>query len=59
MSRIISAAAFREIMTSRSPLMRYDRATIKIVGEPWKFGIDNTPPAGFAVATVPGPARVL
>jgi len=40
----------REILDSRSPFMRYARAMIKLTGEPWKFGIDNTPPVRDRVA---------
>lgn len=32
-------------MASRSPYMRYARATTKFVGEPLTFGLDNAPPA--------------
>jgi methyltransferase (TIGR00027 family) len=39
-----------EIITSSSPFMRYSRAIIKITGEPWIFGIDNTPPVRERVA---------
>lgn len=35
----------RDIVASRSPYMRYARATASYVGEPLTFGIDNTPPA--------------
>ena len=34
-----------EIIESRSLFMRYARAVINATGEPWRFGIDNTPPA--------------
>ena len=34
-----------EVIASRSPYMRYARATTKFVGEPLTFGIDNSPPA--------------
>lgn len=33
-----------ELITSPSLFMRYARAVVRIVGEPFKFGIDNTPP---------------
>jgi methyltransferase (TIGR00027 family) len=33
-----------EIIESRSLMMRYARAVLSAIGEPWKFGIDNTPP---------------
>ena len=39
-----------ELLESRSLFMRYARAVIKLTGEPWKFGIDNTPPARERVA---------
>lgn len=32
------------LLTSRSPLMRYGHFMLKLVGEPWKFGLDSTPP---------------
>ena len=34
----------RETIASRSPYMRYARATARFVGEPLTFGIDNTRP---------------
>ncbi len=39
-----------ELIESRSLFMRYARAVISATGEPWKFGIDNTPPARQRVA---------
>jgi methyltransferase (TIGR00027 family) len=39
-----------ELLESRSLFMRYARVVIKLTGEPWKFGIDNTPPARDRVA---------
>ncbi|MCE5336846.1 MAG: class I SAM-dependent methyltransferase [Desulfobacteraceae bacterium] len=33
-----------EIIESRSLFMRYARAVLKLTGERWVFGIDNTPP---------------
>jgi methyltransferase (TIGR00027 family) len=33
-----------ELIASRSLIMRYARAMLSAIGEPWKFGIDNTPP---------------
>lgn len=33
-----------EIIESRSLFMRYARAMVSVIGEPFKFGIDNTPP---------------
>ena len=39
-----------ELLESRSLFMRYARAVINATGEPWKFGIDNTPPAKDRVA---------
>jgi hypothetical protein len=30
--------------------MRYIRAVIDVTGEPWRFGIDNTPPVRERVA---------
>src|SRR6266496_3000078 len=39
-----------EIIESRSLFMRYARAVINITGEPWRFGIDNTPPVRERVA---------
>lgn len=49
-----SAVAFdyfsRELLVSPGLLWRYARAVIRITGEPWKFGIDNTPPVRERVA---------
>jgi methyltransferase (TIGR00027 family) len=39
-----------ELIHSRSPFWRYARAVIRATGEPWKFGIDNTPPVRERVA---------
>jgi methyltransferase (TIGR00027 family) len=39
-----------EFMESQSLFMRYSRAVINATGEPWTFGIDNTPPAKERVA---------
>ncbi len=39
-----------EIIDSRSFFMRYARAMISATGEPWRFGIDNTPPVRERVA---------
>lgn len=39
-----------ELLESQTLFMRYSRAMIKLTGEPWKFGIDNTPPARDRVA---------
>ena len=39
-----------EIIESRALFMRYARALIKATGEPWRFGIDNTPPVKERVA---------
>jgi methyltransferase (TIGR00027 family) len=39
-----------EIIESRSLFMRYARAVVRLTGEPFKFGIDNTPPARERVA---------
>jgi len=33
-----------QLIGSRSLFMRYARAILKSTGEPWKFGLDNTPP---------------
>lgn len=49
-----SAVAFdyvsTELIESGSLFMRYAKAVIALTGEPWKFGIDNTPPARERVA---------
>ena len=34
-----------ELIESNSFFMRYARAVMRRTGEPWHFGIDNTPPA--------------
>jgi methyltransferase (TIGR00027 family) len=39
-----------ELIDSRTLFMRYARAVINATGEPWLFGIDNTPPARERVA---------
>ncbi len=39
-----------ELIEARSLFMRYARAVIQVTGEPWRFGIDNTPPARERVA---------
>lgn len=39
-----------ELVTSQSLFMRYARAVIKLTGEPFRFGIDNTPPVRERVA---------
>ncbi len=39
-----------EVIESRSLFMRYARAVINATGEPWRFGIDNTPPVKERVA---------
>ncbi len=39
-----------ELIEERSLFMRYARAVIRATGEPWKFGIDNTPPVRTRVA---------
>ena len=44
----------KEIVASRSPYMRYARATANYVGEPITFGIDNTPPARKSAADFVG-----
>ncbi|SDL16262.1 methyltransferase, TIGR00027 family [Arthrobacter sp. ov407] len=44
----------RETIASRSPYMRYARATARFVGEPLTFGIDNTPPARKSAADFVG-----
>ena len=40
-----------EIIESPSLFMRYARAVINATGEPWRFGLDNTPPARERVAS--------
>jgi methyltransferase (TIGR00027 family) len=39
-----------ELIEGGSLFMRYAKAVIKITGEPWSFGIDNTPPVRKRVA---------
>jgi methyltransferase (TIGR00027 family) len=39
-----------ELIAGRSLFMRYARAVISATGEPWKFGIENTPPVRQRVA---------
>ncbi len=39
-----------EIIEDRSLFLRYARAMINATGEPWRFGIDNTPPVRERVA---------
>ena len=39
-----------ELIHSKSLFWRYARVIIKATGEPWKFGIDNTPPVRERVA---------
>lgn len=39
-----------KIIESRSIFFRYAKAVIKATGEPWRFGIDNTPPIRERVA---------
>jgi len=41
-----------EFMESQSIFMRYSRAVINATGEPWTFGIDNTPPVRDRVAAL-------
>ena len=38
------------LVASRSPFMCYTRAVLRVTGEPWRFGIENTPPARNRVA---------
>jgi methyltransferase (TIGR00027 family) len=40
-----------ELLESRSLFMTYARAVINATGEPWRFGIDSTPPVRRRVAT--------
>jgi O-methyltransferase involved in polyketide biosynthesis len=40
-----------EIIEARSLFTRYARAVINATGEPWKFGIDNTPPVRERIST--------
>jgi methyltransferase (TIGR00027 family) len=39
-----------EIITDQSPFWRYTRAVLRAFGEPFKFGLDNTPPVRQRVA---------
>ena len=39
-----------ELIESRSLFIRYARVVINATGEPWRFGIDNTPPVRERVA---------
>jgi hypothetical protein len=39
-----------QLLEDRSPFMRYARAMIRLSGEPFRFGIGTTPPAGRRVA---------
>lgn len=39
-----------EMIESQSIFMRYARAAVNVTGEPWRFGIDNTPPVKQRVA---------
>jgi methyltransferase (TIGR00027 family) len=39
-----------EIIEARSLFIRYVRAVLGAIGEPWRFGIDSTPPARKRVA---------
>jgi methyltransferase (TIGR00027 family) len=41
-----------EMIETRSLFMRYARITINATGEPWRFGIDNTPPVRDRVAAL-------
>jgi methyltransferase (TIGR00027 family) len=41
-----------EMIETRSLFMRYARITINATGEPWRFGIDNTPPVRERVAAL-------
>ena len=51
-----SVVAFDYLTTdtieSRSPYMRYARAALKAVGEPWSFGMDSSPPVREQVAAL-------
>ena len=51
-----SAVAFdyfsAELIESRSLFMTYARAVINAVGEPWRFGLDSTPPVRTRVAAL-------
>jgi methyltransferase (TIGR00027 family) len=39
-----------ELIEARTLFMRYARAMLEATGEPWRFGIDNTPPVRDRVA---------
>ena len=39
-----------ELIESKSLFMRYAKAVLSATGEPWRFGIDNTPPVRERVA---------
>jgi methyltransferase (TIGR00027 family) len=39
-----------ELIESPSAIMRYTRAMLRATSEPWRFGIDNTPPVRHQVA---------
>ena len=41
-----------EMIETRSLFMRYARITINATGEPWRFGIDNSPPVRDRVAAL-------
>jgi methyltransferase (TIGR00027 family) len=41
-----------EMVETRSLFIRYARITINATGEPWRFGIDNTPPVRERVAAL-------
>lgn len=43
-----------ELLEGRSLFLRYARAVIKLVGEPWRFGMDTTPPVRQRVADFVG-----
>jgi len=39
-----------DFIKSRSLYLRFARAALKVTGEPWRFGIESTPPARDQVA---------
>ena len=39
-----------DLITARSPFMRYARAMVRAVGEPFSFGMASTPPSRTYVA---------
>jgi methyltransferase (TIGR00027 family) len=39
-----------DLVTMQTPFMRYARALIQLTGEPFRFGLDNTPPVRERVA---------